>query len=93
MRLPEDYLEPVWRLRPDRPGPAAIALDPREACHVVANGCTLDGIVYDASFDGWGGEVQSDGRVTVRLNPQEAEGRVWSDATGHATLKLVEEAG
>lgn len=89
MRLPEDYLEPVWRLRPDRPGPAAIALDPREACYVVANGAVLDGVTYEASFDGWDGAIQVDGRVVVRLNPVQAEARIFTDAAGAAVLKAV----
>lgn len=89
MRLPEDYLTPVWRLRPDKPGPAAIALDPREACFVVANGATLDGVTYEASFDGWDGTIQADGRVTVRLNPVQIEARVFTDAAGAPVLKAV----
>ena len=89
MRLPEDYLTPVWRLRPDRPGPASIALDPREACFVVANGATIDGISYEASFDGWGGEVQTDGRVVVRLNPVELEARDYVDVTGRPNLRVA----
>lgn len=88
MNLPEDYLEPVWRLRPDRPGPCALALDPREACYVLANGATLDGVTYTASFAGWDGMVQPDGRVTVRLNPV-AEGCVPVSAAGSATLRAV----
>lgn len=67
-----DALIPIWRYEPVRPGPAAIALDPREACWVIANGCTLDGVEYRASFDGWDGRVQPDGRVTVRIDPIEA---------------------
>lgn len=72
------YLQPIWRYEPARPGPAAIALDPREACWVIANGCTLDGVTYRASFDGWDGRVQPDGRVTVRIDPVEAPaGAEW----------------
>ena len=89
MRLPEDYLAPVWRLRPDRPGPCALALDPREACYVIANGAKLDGISYTATFDGWDGAVETDGRVTVRLNPVELEVRTFTDAAGSSTLRAV----
>jgi len=88
--LPTDYLTPVWRLRPDRPGPAALALDPREACYVVANGCTLDGIAYTATFTGWDGITQPDGRVTVRLEPMLLESRDYVSVTGRPDLKVAE---
>lgn len=87
--LPRDHLAPVWRLRPDRPGPGALALDPREACYVVAHGCTLDGISYTASFQGWDGITQPDGRVTVRIDPVVEEVRAFSDAAGAPVLRAV----
>jgi hypothetical protein len=87
--LPQDHLKPIWRLRPDRPGPCALALDPREACFVLANGATLDGITYTASFEGWDGIVEADGRVTVRLNPVAAEVRSFTDAAGAVALRVV----
>lgn len=88
--LPSDYLAPVWRLRPDRPGPCALGLDPREACFVVANGATIDGINYTATFAGWDGILQPDGRVTVRLDPVELEARTYTDVTGRPVLKVAE---
>lgn len=85
-----NYLAPIWRLRPDRPGPCAIGLDPREACFVVANGARIDGIDYTATFAGWDGILQPDGRVTVRLDPIEAETRAFIDASGRPDLKVAE---
>jgi len=68
--IPADYVRPVWRLRPERHGIAVIALDPREALWVLANGCTLDGHQYHASLED-DGRVQGDGRVQVRIVPAE----------------------
>lgn len=87
--LPGDHLAPVWRLRPDRPGPCAVGLDPREACFVLANGAVVDGIAYTASFRGWDGITEEDGRVTVRLDPVEAEVRSFVDAAGVTALRVV----
>lgn len=88
--LPVDHLSPVWMLEPFRPGPCAIALDPREACFVVANGCTLDGIRYRASFKGWDGEVGEDGRVVVRLDPVEGiQAQDFIDCSGSPRLEAV----
>ena len=78
--IPREYLVPLWRCRPDRPGVGVIDLDPREACYVLANGCTLDGIRYSASFEGWDGIVQRDGRVTVRITPLELAPAEFIDA-------------
>lgn len=86
----DGYLPPVWRLRPDRPGPCALGLDPREACYVVANGATIDGVDYECSFTGWGGTVDSDGRVSVRMDPVELEARTYVDVTGRPELRVME---
>lgn len=69
--IPTEYLKPLWRYEPGRKGPFSIGLDPREACFVIANGATLDGVRYRCSFNGWGGTVDLDGRVTVRCDPVE----------------------
>lgn len=73
--IPEsNYLTPIYRFEPVRPSqPFAIALDPREACYVIANGATLDGHRYRCSFDGWDGTVGPDGRVVVRCDPEEID--------------------
>jgi hypothetical protein len=56
---------------------------------VVANGCTLDGIPYTASFGGWDGITQPDGRVVVRVDPVVEEVRAFSDAAGSPSLRAV----
>lgn len=74
-RLPDDVLQPIWLMEIEAPryGPGAIALDPREACYVLANGAELDGRRFVASFEGWDGRVRPDGRVVLRLDPVERE--------------------
>lgn len=84
--IPPEYLRPLWRLEPGRPGPFAIGLDPREACYVIANGATLDGIRYRCSFDGWDGTVDQDGRITVRCDPLEEYAIAYIDSSATAAI-------
>jgi hypothetical protein len=71
--LPADHLSPRMYFEPQKSGASfAIALDPREACWVIANGTNVDGRRYRVSFDGWDGRVGHDGRVVVRCDPLEA---------------------
>jgi hypothetical protein len=44
-----------------------IALDPREAAHVVEHGCTIDGEPWNADHGDFAPLPQGDGRVVVRL--------------------------
>ena len=43
MTLPADYRRPLWRGEPNGNGVGVIAVDPREAEHVLEHGATLDG--------------------------------------------------
>lgn len=69
--IPPDSLRPLWRCTPGRSGVAVVALDPREALVVLANGCTIDGRPHRASLEGQDGRVEADGRVAVRIAPVE----------------------
>lgn len=65
--LPADHLCPLWRREATTNGVASIALDPREASFVLERGfALLDGEVWKTSLD-WGGIVEGDGRVSVRI--------------------------
>jgi hypothetical protein len=75
-----DALPPIWRCRPERPGVAVIALDPREALYVLANGCTLNDEPYAASLEGCDGRVQGDGRVAVRITPLHLHAATFVDS-------------
>lgn len=64
--IPADYIIPVWRGVPNGNGVGTVALDPREAAHVLEHGCTIDDERWNVRP--WGdGTVQRDGRIVVRL--------------------------
>lgn len=67
-RIGRAELRPIWRGEPNHgSGVAAIALDPREAEHVLEHGCLLDGETFTASLEGFRGVPEGDGRISVRI--------------------------
>ncbi len=62
------YLTPITRQADTHGnGVSYIALDPREACYVIAKGAKIDGKPVKVTLDGMDGHVESDGRVTVKI--------------------------
>ena len=67
-----DHLEPIMRLEPNHEGHVfVIGLDPREAGFVFGRGyALLDGRRYLPSLHGWDGQIEKDGRVSVRFEAE-----------------------
>jgi hypothetical protein len=86
--LPGERLRPVWRHQPGNSGTFVMALDPAEAEFVLARGwAILDGVQYRTSLYGWDGEVEQDGRVSVRCDGPERPDVVSADPTDRWSLR------
>ena len=59
---------------------------------MLANGATIDGVRYRASFAGWTGKIEADGRVSVRVDPIESgvQAQGFIDCAEQPRLRAVE---
>lgn len=89
------HLHPVWRCEPT-PGKGVfvVALDPAEARFCLDRGwVTLDGVRYRCDQNGWDGDLDMEGRMTVRCEIDEPGCFTHADAVAKRLGPMLQATG